>query len=72
MRSLDAVEIVVKSYNLQKRSKEAYLHNTESEHFTSSFCEVTTKEVPSFREEGPGSDDWDTSQVVDVSVFLGA
>jgi hypothetical protein len=66
------LEILVKSYNLQKFSKEAYLHNTKSEHFTSSVCKVTTKEVPSFREEGPGSDDWDTSQVVNVSVFLGA
>ena len=72
MRSLDTVEIVVESYNLRKRSREANLHNTESEHFTSSVCEVMTKEVPSFREEGPGSDDWDTTQVVDASVFLGA
>ena len=66
------MKIIVESYNLQKRSKKAYLHNTESEHLTSSVCEVTTKEVPSFREEGPGSDDWDTPQVVDISVFLGA
>ena len=72
MRSLDAVEIVVKSYIIYENVQETYLHNTESKHLTSSVCEVTTKEVPSPREEDPGSDDWDTSQVVDVSVFLDA